>query len=226
MSAFLSTNLRDELARLVANFEHRGQSVQPLSVGGRGAFGKLTVGAAAPTLPDPGGYDEPVPKDFCGQDGCGGLRDVKGFLDQIGYPPCRVWGAEPPGGRDMQGCPTKKKLCIIPMPLFDTIPAATTGQIYEPLAKVWYWPLMLVDNGSGADVTIDALTYTGDSVVENGEGSGAFSPSALFPSDGNYSVMPGLPAFNNKVGIQFELANDGVGAEDLDAMFIGVSIRN
>lgn len=244
MSAKLITsNLGNELEMVLEEFRAGGPIGEPrgLSVGGRKPFGArgLSVGAVQPTggpmangayAANPGGGGAGVDQ-YC-PDGCSGPAAIKKYLDRIGYPPCRVWGAEPPGGRDAIGCPTHKKLCIIPFPIRLSVAADTTVTL-EVKAKLWFWPLMIVDAGTEADTLVTDMTFAGDPVLENGTltpsagtATRGWSPAQLYPPEGNYSLLPGLPAFDTTQGLVFTIQNtDAANAEVFAISLLGVSIR-
>lgn len=237
MSAIISKNINGELEAVLEEFRTNGSvNARPLSVGGIQPFrgrgrGGLSVGAALPGgNATPGA---PAPS-WSGPGACSsGPEAIKRYLDRIGYPPCRIWGAEPPAGRDALGCPSHKKLCIIPYPVRLSVAQSSTVTLTVK-AKLWFWPLMVVDAGSGTSITVDDMTYTGDPVLENGEldastgtpGRG-WSPSASFPPEGNYSILPGMPAIDTSSGLVLTITNaNGAAAESLAINFMGVSIRN
>lgn len=165
---------------------------------------------------------EAPPSDLPGSTG----NQVLDFLNSIGVPPCRVWGAQAPNGRDENGCPLRVKVCGAIYPYFHEVDAATAGDVYEMYAKVWFWPIFWADV-SGADISVEKLEYTQDPVFENSAGTGALDvPDLLGPSD-YYGFVPGLPAFDNKVPLVATLANaHAMNAENFEGMFIGISIRN
>lgn len=187
-----------------------------------------------------GGYDDcdPCQMPFGGRDVGGGTTSVGdraaaampagdrvfSLLQSLGAHPCRVWGAEPPGScRDEDtGCVPGKKICGAILPYRAAAGAAATD--YTLKAKKWFWPLLWVDS-SAETVLINTFEFQGDSIFENGEGSGALRPRAIFPSDGT-NFVPGLPAIDMTSGLDFNIVDSAGGAVTFEGVFIGVSIRN
>lgn len=196
---------KPELGTTLADFLERAQRIPGLKPAG------MSVG-------------QEVPSDLPGSTPTG--NKVLDFLNSIGVPPCRVWGADAPHGRDENGCPLRSKVCGAIYPYVSSVPANSTGNTYEMFAKVWFWPLYWVDV-SGADIFVEDLEYTQDPVFENGVGTGdLFVPSLLGPAD-YYGFVPGLPAFDNKVPLVATLGNNhAMNAENFEGMFVGISIRN
>lgn len=164
-----------------------------------------------------------------GNYGSGAMAAMFAMLERMGVPTCRMWGEAPPVDFDQDtGCFRGKKICLVPLPYTATVTAGATAFEFELLAKKWFWPILWADN-SESQVSIVDIEYTGDPVLENGQGSGAFVPSALFGPTGNYGIAFGFPAFGNSSGngLLFTLANSDGGATHLfRGVFIGVSIRN
>jgi hypothetical protein len=214
----MHSSLREELAKISVLAKHhinKGNRVTP-----------ITVGAGGPNDPSSTGTGSCSPLSAMG--GASSARDVMGFLSALGAVPCRVWGATIPGPVDPKtGCPIGKKLCGMMYPLYHSVPASATNEPYPIKAKNWYWPLLFVDGGTPTDVTLVNLEYQGDPVGENGDGVGPIQPAGLFAQTGNYSFMPGLPAFNDQTPLVHYFANaDAANAEAFRGMYIGISIRN
>lgn len=185
-----------------------------------------------------GGYDDcdPCNMPFGGRDTGGGPSvgdraampsgdHVYNLLSSLGAQPCRIWGAEPPGQcRDANGCFNGKKVCGAILPYRAAVTPAT-GYDYTIKAKKWFWPLIWVDS-SDTEIMIESLEFQGDSVFENGEGSGALRPSTAFPSDGS-NFVPGMPAISSTNGLDFRLIEAaGTDGQLFEGHFVGISIRN
>lgn len=209
----MRTKLQEELGKISE------LAMRKLKGGAR--VSPVTVGAANDSSPNGGGGSCSPMR------GGGSARDIMDFLNSLGGVPCRPWGAEPPGQVDPRtGCPIGKKVCGMIYPLSYSVPAASVNNEYTILAKHWYWPIFYVDGGTSVDVTMSDLQFQGDTVWENGSGSGPLTPASLFPPTGNYSFLPGLPAINSVNGLAHYLDNVAVGDELFQGMYLGISIRN
>lgn len=218
--------LKPDLGITVAEVRERGERfvaelASGLSVGGCPPFGGRGRGRKGNSAR--GGVSVGQAVGF--GNGCG-ADSVVNLLNRIGVPACRVWGAEPPSGRDAMGCPRHRKVCGAIYPYGVSVAASATAQLFEMFAKVWFWPIFWADT-SETQVRVVSLEYTQDPVFENGIGSGPLNPSALFGASGFYGFVPGLPAYDNKVPLVAELSNsDAATPRRFRGMFVGISIRN
>lgn len=210
MSVILRPDLGNSLAEVIERGE-RVRGAKPMPRRGLGGHPSgLSVGQEVPdsSIPTPTG------------------NPVLDFLATIGVPPCRIWGAEAPNGRDANGCPLRSKVCGAIYPYLFSAVANTANQRYEMFAKVWFWPLYWADV-SGADISVARLEYTEDPVFENSAGTGVLDVNDLMGPGDYYGFVPGLPAFDNKVPLVAFINNaHAMNAENFEGMFIGISIRN
>lgn len=157
-----------------------------------------------------------------------GVADrVLNLIASLGGTPCRMWGAEPPGSAiDPAGCLNGRKVCGGIAPYNFSVTASADAESHILLAKKWFWPLAWVD-ASSQDVTLADVRFQGDSIFETSGSDFSFPVGSLLGPADNYGILPGLPAFDSKDGLEF-LANnaDAMSAENLQGFFVGVSIRN
>lgn len=183
--------------------------------------GRLRRGAQAQARPMKVGQGSAMPTR-------GGVADrVLNLIASLGGTPCRLWGAEPPGSAiDASGCLNGRKVCGGIAPYTFSVTASAAAESHILLAKKWFWPLAWVD-ASDTDITLADVKFQGDSIFETVGNDFAFPVASLLGPADNYGILPGLPAFDSKDGLEF-LANnaDAMNAEELQGFFVGVSIRN